>query len=344
MEKNYTTKKISDSTIEITVTIPGDAVKASYETMIKKEMEKTNVKGFRKGKTPRELIESQMKQAILFEVLNRLAPLYLSNAVTKENIELIASPEYKDIPEELSADSDMTFSANLTIMPEFKLGNMKKVKVEVKKEKVTDEEVNKVVTQLEENKNIKAKKGTNKWAQEAAKLVQIDEVENIDQLKEKIKEVLQTEKDNIVQKKAENEALNQAIEICKIEVPDPAVHFEAHEREHSFEHQLQSMNLTMEQYAQSQGVTVEYMVDMWHKDAKEALETDVFLKLYAKEKSIMISDEDLEKEIEKVKQSNNQNPEVYENPEWKEYIRRVVLKQRAYEKFLEEVLPKDKKK
>lgn len=336
MDKAYKTKKISEDTIEMIITIPSEPIKSSYEVLLKKELEKTSVKGFRKGSTPRELVESQLKPALLFEVINRLAPMYLSTAVEKEKIELIASPEYKDLPT-LEIDKDIEIKVHLTVMPEFKLGNMKKIKVEIKKEAVKDEDVEKIIKQLEENKNISAKKGTKEWVKQASKLIQIQDVETLDKFKEEIKKALQAEKDGILRRNAENQALNEAIKLSNIVVPDPAVHFEAHEREHSFEHQLADMKTTMEQYAQTYGVTVESMRQMWHKDAKEALETDVFLKLYAKEKKLTISDAQLKEEIEKVKKTNNQNPEVYDNPEWKEYIRRVALKQKAYEMFLIEV-------
>lgn len=336
MDKTYTTKKISDSTIEVTLTIPSEPIKSSYETLLTKELSKTNLKGFRKGATPRELIESQLQPGLLFEVINRLAPIYLSKAVEEEKIELIASPEYKDIPT-LELDKPVTIKVELTIMPEFKLGNMKKIKVEIKKERVKTEEVDNIIKQLEENKNIKAKIGTNAWITEASKLIQIENVDTIEKLKEEITKALQAEKDNILKRNAENEALNEAIKLSKIDVPDPAIHFEAHEREHSFEHQLEGMKTTLDQYAKTYGVTIEHMREMWHKDAKEALETDVFLKLFAKERKIQISDEQLKEEIEKVKKSNSQNPEMYDNPEWKEYIRRVALKQRAYELFIKEI-------
>ncbi|MCC7289677.1 hypothetical protein IT417_00265 [bacterium] len=341
MDKKYTTKQIASDTIEIKFTLENSAVTKSYETLLNNELKNTNLKGFRKGVTPRELVESKLQPQLLFEVLNRLAPLTLSSIVSKEKINLIAAPEYKEIPNlELGKNIDLT--VHVTVMPEFKLGNMKKIKVTPKSEKVKVEEVEKIMTQLESNPNLKTKKGSKAWAKEAAKLLQIEKAETVEELKVEITKVLQAEKDNILRKQSENDALSQAIALSKIVIPDPAIHYEAHERQHSFGHQLEGMNMTMDQYAKTQGVTVEHMVEMWHKDAKEALETDVFLKLYAKEKGIKVSDEELKIEIEKVKKSNNQNPELYDNPEWQEYIRRVTLKQRAYEQFLKDVMPKSK--
>jgi FKBP-type peptidyl-prolyl cis-trans isomerase (trigger factor) len=82
---------------------------------------------------------------------------------------------------------------------------------------------------------------------------------------------------------------------------------------------------------------------MWHRDAQKALETDVFLKLFAKERNITITDEQLKEEIEKIKKSNPKGDQtVYENPQWIEYIRRVIVKQKAFEVFMKELMPKKK--
>ena len=339
--ENYTTKKINPSTIEVKVTISKDAMSKSYETVLKNELKNVKAKGFRAGKTPRAMVEAELKPQIMFDVFNRLAQTNLQNIVSKENIELIASPEYKDIPE-FSLEKDMTFTVHCTIMPEFKLGNLKKVKVELKGEKVKKEEIDKIMSQLEENKNIKQKKGTNEWAVQAAQIFSFTEVKTVDDLRNAIEKALQTEKDSIIQRQAETEALNQAIKLSNIEVPDPAVHYEAHEREHSFNHQLEGMGMRIDQYAAQMQTTVQSIIDTFHKDAKEALETDAFLKLYAQVSKLTVSDSELEEEIDKVKKANAKESDMYESAEWKEYIRKVSLKQKAYKKFLEEVMPKSK--
>jgi FKBP-type peptidyl-prolyl cis-trans isomerase (trigger factor) len=339
--KNYTTKKINDSTIELEVTISKEAMTKSYETMLNSELTQTKVKGFREGKTPRELVEPAIKAKLLYEVFNRLAPMNLRMAVEEEKIELIATPEFKEIPD-LSTDKDVTYKVHCTIMPTFKLGNLKKVKVDAKVEKVTEDEVKEIFKKLEEHKGIKAKKGTKKWVEEASQVLSLTKTDDLEKLTDEVRKTLAVEKEALTLRKAENDALNQAIKLSNIEVPDPAVHFEAHEREHEFNHQLEAMGTDMFKYAEQIGVKVQDLVDGFHKDAKEALETDVFLKLYASDKKMTITDAELEEDIEKVKKTNPQDPTLYDNAEWREYIRKVSLKQRAYAKFLEEVMPKKK--
>ncbi|MCK9369071.1 hypothetical protein M0R04_03865 [Candidatus Dojkabacteria bacterium] len=342
MDKTYTIKKIDNSSLEATITIPKDLFKKSYENMLEAESKKNNIKGFRKGKTPKELIENKLKPEIMFEAFNRLAPMYVQKAVSEEKLEIVATPIFKEMPK-LELEKDIEFTIVLTVMPEFKLGDLKKIKLEKKDEKVTEKEIEEIVTKLESNEKLKEKKKTAKWAIEAAKFLQIPEVKDIETLKIKIKEILQLEKNRIVEQQTNEYAMNKAIELCKITVPDAAIHEEAHEREHSFMHNLEGMKMTIEQYVKAANETIEHMREMWHRDAQKALETDVFLKLFAKERKITITNEQLNEEIEKIKKSNPKgDASVYENPQWVEYIRRVVVKQKAFEQFMSELSPKKK--
>jgi FKBP-type peptidyl-prolyl cis-trans isomerase (trigger factor) len=87
------------------------------------------------------------------------------------------------------------------------------------------------------------------------------------------------------------------------------------------------------------------MREMWKEDAKQALQTDVFLKLYAEERDIEVTDEDLGKKIELIKKGapENTDPSVFKDAGWKEYIRRVEQKEKAFHQFLDEVIKVEKK-
>ena len=98
MDKTYTIKKIDNSSLEATITIPKDLFKKSYENMLEAESKKNNIKGFRKGKTPKELIENKLKPEIMFEAFNRLAPMYVQKAVSEEKLEIVATPIFKEMP------------------------------------------------------------------------------------------------------------------------------------------------------------------------------------------------------------------------------------------------------
>ncbi|MBI2356530.1 hypothetical protein HYV12_00515 [Candidatus Dojkabacteria bacterium] len=343
MDKTYTRKDVSNDSIELTVTIPADAFIKSYNTLLEKESKGANIKGFRKGSVPSEMIEGKVKDSILFETFERVAPLYVSNAVATESIEIVAPPAYKDIPK-LVKGEDIVFTVVCTIMPEFKLGNMKKIKVEKSKVEVDEKEMESVMKELEQRKT-KAKAGTDEWVAEIAKSLYLENVKTMKEFKEEIKERLMSQKEMNVRKEQESSALKQAIELCKITIPQAAVDYEAIEREQSFLHTLEEKKITMEQFLNGNNIKIETMREMWKKDAVDALQTDVFLKLYGKEKGLEITETELDEEVNKIKKEHEgHNHDYYDDPQWKEYVRRVLVKQKAYDAFILAIFPVGKEK
>lgn len=336
--KRYTRKDISDDTVQLVINITKDTFKQSYDNLLDRETKNADIKGFRKGTVPKEMIETTMKDQLLMEAFERLVPLYVSTTVAELQLEAIAPPVYKEVPK-LSTDEDLKITVEITIMPKFKLGKLKKIKVDKKKIEVSTEEVTKVLKDLQTNQKTKSKKIDDKWSLEIAKLLMIPDIKDLKDLKAEVKDIIREQKESVIRKELEADALVQGVKLTKIEIPQTAVDYEANEREHSFMHQLEGQDMTVAQYAEATGNSVETMQEAWKKDAKEALETDVFLKLYAEDKKIEISDEELEAEIAKIKAGQKVEDEsVYEDSEWQNYIRRISLKQKAYVAFMTQIL------
>lgn len=339
MEDFYTRKDIDKSTVEITITIPKDSFKKSYKALLSQELSNTKLDGFRKGKVPTNLVEPEVSTSVKVKTFEQLVPMYLTTALQKENLNPIAPPDYKNFPD-VTKDEDLVFSVDLTIMPEFKLGNLNKIKVESEKSTVSKKEIDDALNNLFKNDNLGEKEINDKWAEGIAKKIQIEDIKDVKELEDFAKKTIKEQKEIVTKRKAEDEALDQAIKICKIEIPQAAIEYEAHEREHSFVHDMGHDDAKVDNFLKANNVTMEKMRELWLKDAKQALETDVFLKLYAKEKDIKVTDEDLVKKIEEIKLRSPQieDKSVFENEEWKEYVRRVEEKERAFKEFIREVL------
>lgn len=339
MEQKYTRKDISKDTIELEITIPKESFKNSYELLLKDYTKDTNIKGFRKGKVPSELLDQKIKESITLETIEKLAPLYINMALTKENLEIIAPPTYKEFPK-IKDGQDIQFTITVTILPEFKLGNLKKIKIKKEKVNITDNEVSSTLEDLKKNRETKAKEINDNWAKEIAKMLKIKDIKTLEDFKKYVKDTLKTQKEHMQIHKMEQEALNKGIELSKIEIPKPAIMYEASERERSFLTDIQQKGIKSEDFLKSQGLTIEKVRELWERDSKEALETDVFLRLYTKDREINIKDEELKERIEQIKKStpDNKDTSIYEDSRWQTYVRSVMTKEKAFEKFREEVL------
>ena len=341
MENFYTKKDINDYTFEFEIKIPAQSFKQSFDRLLKDYAKDIDIKGFRKGNVPVEMIDNQTKEMIKFETFEKIAPLYINTALSKEKVVPIAPPEYKAIPKILEG-LDTTFTITVTVMPKFKLGNISKIKIEKKKLKVEDKEIENAIEELKKSENTKEKKVNDKWAEEIAKKINVEGVKSLEDLKEKIKKALQSQKDYYQLNQLQDEALREGIKISKIEMPESAIKYEAYERENSFNQDMQSRGIKIEDFLKANNITLEKMRELWYKDAKDALETDVFLTLFANENSVEVSDEELEKKIESIKKNQpNADRNIFSNPQWKEYIRNVERKEKGFRLFIEKVLGKE---
>src|SRR5690606_19376559 len=114
-----------------------------------------------------------------------------------------------------------------------------KVKLEEKEVNVEQKEVDDLITKKEGNEEVKAERGTDKWAAEVAAKLAFQGIKSMDELKAEIKRLLGDQKEDLIKRERESEALKQAIELSKIEIPQKAVEYEASERESSFMHELE---------------------------------------------------------------------------------------------------------
>jgi trigger factor len=337
MSDTYKVTDTKKDTIELEITIPSKNFKESYETISKDKAKDMDIKGFRKGQVPKDIIKQNLGDTVKFETFEKLAPLYVNTAITKEKISPIAPPMYKELPK-IELGKDVIFTILLTVMPDFKLGNLKKIKIEKKDTKVTAKEVTDSLEQIKKEQKTKAKDINDTWAKEIAKSLKLEDVKNLEDLKKLIKDSLKAQKEHIASHEYQDKVLEEAVKISKIEIPQAAVDYEAGERERTFGFEMQQRGIDLKDFMKAQNLTIEKMREMWKKDAKEALEADTLLNLFAKEKKVEVTEKELEKKIEEIKKSQGgKENDMYNNPQWKEYIKNIELKQKSFRELMKMV-------
>lgn len=339
MNDFYQRKDVSKDTIEFTITIPQDSFKRSYETLMKEKVKDTDIKGFRKGKVPTKLVEPQLDQTVRLETLEKIAPLYISTAIQKENLDPIAPPEYKELPK-IEDGKDIELTITITVMPEFKLGNMKKVKVAKEEATISKQDIEDAIDDIKKNYKTEEKEINDAWAVEVAKMIKLKDVKDIKDLRKQIEDAMKAQKEHMLLHQRQEMALDEAIKLCDIDIPAPAIAYEARERERSFRYDMQQKGVKVEDFIKSQNLTIEKMRELWEKDSKEALQTDTFLRMYMKEHKIEMNEEELDMRIEDLKKNAPKGTDmsVYDDENWRAYVKNVDLKQRAFEEFIKEVL------
>jgi len=119
-----TINRLPNGNIELTITIPWKRVKGVYEKVLEKFKRETEIKGFRKGKAPKKLVEEKVgKETLYEETLKELIPQVYLEAVQKHKLQPIINPQLKLTS--AAWEKDWQIVATTCELPEVKLGDYK---------------------------------------------------------------------------------------------------------------------------------------------------------------------------------------------------------------------------
>ncbi len=131
--------------IEVDAATFGAAVNAAY----KKDVKKMNVPGFRKGKAPRAMIEKIYGTGVFYETaMNDVYPTALDEAIKESGYTYVEDKIDLDV---VSVGAEgLVFKATITVKPEVTVEGYKGIKVTKPSVAVSDEDVEKELTRLQE--------------------------------------------------------------------------------------------------------------------------------------------------------------------------------------------------
>ena len=132
---NVTTESRPGSRLAVTVTLPGERTKASYEDAITKLSRSVNLPGFRKGKVPRTVVVQQIGSLrIKATALENMVDAAWRDAIKQESLEPISQPDLTDgfegLLESFQPGSDVSFTLEADVAPTPKLKSTKGLKAE----------------------------------------------------------------------------------------------------------------------------------------------------------------------------------------------------------------------
>lgn len=156
-------KKLSDSRVELTVTLDAKDLKPAKEKALVKLAKELKVEGFRKGKVPTEVAkkfipENDLNAEVVdYAVRTTVVPAF--QEVEKSPLVMPSVNVTKYVPDEI-----VEYTATADIIPEVKLGDYKKLGVKKETVKVTEKEISEILD------NIATSYGEKKVVKRAAKM------------------------------------------------------------------------------------------------------------------------------------------------------------------------------
>jgi len=132
------------------ISIPVDEVESETSRAVAEVQKKARIKGFRPGKVPASLVQSHFAHDVRQKVLETLVPKHLQKQIEAENLNLVGQPNITDV--HFHAGEPLTFKAEFEVIPQIELKEYKDVEVPYHDPEVTDEDVEKRIAELREQK------------------------------------------------------------------------------------------------------------------------------------------------------------------------------------------------
>lgn len=150
--------KIEDAgpaTKKVVVEIPKDRIEAKLAEQFKELRQQAAVPGFRPGHVPQKLLERKFSADVREQVRRVLIGESYEQAVEKNGLQVIGEPVFEN-PDalQLKENEGLTYSFEVEVQPEFKLPELKGVKVNRPKINITEENVDQAMQNLREQQGV----------------------------------------------------------------------------------------------------------------------------------------------------------------------------------------------
>ncbi len=131
------------------------------------------------------------------------------------------------------------------------------------------------------------------------------DAENVDEYKENLRKRLSEQKATEAENTEKEEAINKATENASIDIPEAMINTELDRMIQEFGQRIQQQGLDLQTYYQISGQNEEQLRDQMKDDAEQRVKTNLTLTAIADEENIEVSDEDIDKELEKMSEQFN---------------------------------------
>ncbi|MEO0048999.1 MAG: hypothetical protein RL556_331, partial [Actinomycetota bacterium] len=161
-----TVERINPTRVKINVEITPEELKPALDHAYEHIAEQVNIPGFRKGKIPAKILEQRVgRPAIMAHAINDGLNEFYLKAMSENKLAPLGQPQadVKQAPDENTFEGNLVVDFEVEVRPEFKLPELKGIKVVVDEAKVTAKEV------TEELDNLRARFGALRTVERAAK-------------------------------------------------------------------------------------------------------------------------------------------------------------------------------
>lgn len=132
-------EEVTSLTRRLEVVLPREMVAGELNAAYDKLKGEINLKGFRKGKIPRKVLEKNYGPKVQYDVADRLIQESYFDALEKAELDAVVHPEVRE--HRFEEDGTFFYQAEIDVRPAFELGEYKGVEVEQAELTVSEEDI-----------------------------------------------------------------------------------------------------------------------------------------------------------------------------------------------------------
>ena len=127
-------------------TLHKEELQKDYDKRVASQQFSSTVKGYRKGKAPKEIIEqmygSQIKANVIFDAMSES----FFKKISEDNIQVVGQPKFD--PKSMELDKDVKFEATFEVYPEITIKKISQLTFKKPISEVADEDINKTIDNI----------------------------------------------------------------------------------------------------------------------------------------------------------------------------------------------------
>lgn len=267
-------KKIDAVRRELKFEVPRERVLQKFDEVYQEFGKIAKVKGFRPGKVPRHILESQHGKMAEEEVAKKLIPEVYQEGIAREKIMPIDLPEILDVH---FREGAVTFTAKLDVKPEVKVSDYKGIQVKRKSSSVGDDEINKTLELFRKQQGLPSgseHSGQEKGAAEGA-MSAVDDAfarglgfPSLEELRKSLSRQLEMEKDRQNRLDLENQIVEHLLKKSKLVTPQSLVNKQFERRLDDIKYRLKSQGLSEEEIKKKEEEAGPQLREVVEKDVR----------------------------------------------------------------------------
>ncbi|TVR29038.1 MAG: trigger factor [Spirochaetaceae bacterium] len=148
-------ERLENSVAKLTVTVDQQSVRQEYDKLLDEYSKSAQIKGFRKGKVPREVMERKFGDGLKSETMQRVLEESLKQAIEQvdEKPLSFAQPEL-DGELDFELDKDFSYAVRYDVFPEITLGTYTGLEIEEPQVQIGKEDLERELTALQEQNSV----------------------------------------------------------------------------------------------------------------------------------------------------------------------------------------------